>query len=85
MNYRQRIGVLILLLSLSLCLTSQVHAYGLPPTTAAQPQQTSANLGVRKCGGQYTNTLRPGAHGSIGRCLCRSIGLQPLPEQNVQR
>jgi carboxyl-terminal processing protease len=46
MNHRQRIGLLILLLGVSLGVTSQLQADALLPTTAIQPQQTSANLGV---------------------------------------
>ena len=46
MNHRQRIGLLILLLDLSLGVTSQIRAHELAPTAAVQPQQTSANLGV---------------------------------------
>ena len=46
MNHRQRIGLLILLLGLSLGVTSQIRANELALTTAVQPQQTSANLGV---------------------------------------
>jgi carboxyl-terminal processing protease len=46
MNHRQRIGLLILLLGVSLGVTSQLQADALLPTTAVQPQQTSANLGV---------------------------------------
>lgn len=46
MNHRQRIGLLILLLGLSLGVTRQIQANELAPTTAVQPQQTSANLGV---------------------------------------
>jgi len=46
MNHGQRIGLLILLVGLSLGITSQIQANELGPTTAVQPQQTSANLGV---------------------------------------
>ena len=46
MNHRQRIALLILLLGLSLGVTRQIQANELAPTTAVQPQQTSANLGV---------------------------------------
>ena len=46
MNHRQRIGLLILLLGVSLGVANQIHADELPPTTTVQPQQTSAHLGV---------------------------------------
>jgi carboxyl-terminal processing protease len=44
MNYRQRLGLLTLLLGLSLVVTSQSPADEPPPTTAVQPQQSRAHL-----------------------------------------
>jgi carboxyl-terminal processing protease len=46
MNYRQRIGLLILLIGLSPGLMRPIRADELPPTTAVQHQQTRADLAV---------------------------------------
>ena len=81
MNHRQRIGLLILLLGLSLGVTSQLQADELPPTTAVQPQQTSANLGVFE---EVWRTVHehfydPTFHGLDWMAVGRSIGSWQRP------
>ena len=46
MNYRQKIGLLIMLMSVGLGVADHIHADELPPTTAVPTPQTSADLGV---------------------------------------
>ena len=65
MNYRQRIGLATLLLSLSLIAVSRGAADELPPTTMVQPQGTTAHREVFEEVWQtvYKNFYDPTFHG----------------------